>query len=144
MTLIRVTFVFQNRLICSNIIHRATFVSSHIKSFTTTVLTLFILALSFWAGINGSVFDQSNLDICTANNYALESLCWYAPEFSVLWRPFVVFQQPNFNGIIIMCYGVLVFVYLALPILRQLLENVIMTYLNLMASSLCRFQSRPQ
>jgi len=128
MTLIRVTFVFQNRLICSNIIHWVTFVSSHLKSFTTTLFALFILALSFWVGINGSVFDQSNLDICTANNYALESLCWYVPEFSVLWRPFVVFQQPNFNGIIITCYGLLVFVYLALPVLRQLLAQVVIKF----------------
>lgn len=49
-----------------------------------------VLALSIWVGVNGVVFGQADMDVCWANNYALECLCWYVPEFSALWRPFVV------------------------------------------------------
>jgi hypothetical protein len=55
----------------------------------TNLLTLAGLALSFWVGFNGLVFGQTGLEICHENNYALEHLAWYTPEFSALWRPFV-------------------------------------------------------
>lgn len=51
------------------------------------------LVLSFWVGVNGLVFDVSGLGICTANAYALETLCHFTPEFSPLWHPFVDFAS---------------------------------------------------
>jgi hypothetical protein len=50
---------------------------------------MLVLALSVWVGINGAVFGQQSMDVCWANDYALEFMCWYVPEFSALWRPFV-------------------------------------------------------
>jgi hypothetical protein len=47
------------------------------------------LLLSFWVGVNGLVFQQVGLDICTQNNYQLEAFCHFVPEMSVLWHPFV-------------------------------------------------------
>lgn len=52
-------------------------------------IVLMVLTLSAWVGINGAVFDQQSMDLCWQNNYELEFLCWYVPEFSALWRPFV-------------------------------------------------------
>lgn len=52
-------------------------------------LALLVLTLSVWVGINGAVFGQQSMDMCWANDYALEFMCWYVPEFSALWRPFV-------------------------------------------------------
>ncbi|MDB4944201.1 MAG: hypothetical protein JWP97_3735 [Labilithrix sp.] len=49
--------------------------------------------LSFWVGVNGLVFDQAGLGICTANDYALEAYCHFVPEMSVLWHPFVDFAS---------------------------------------------------
>lgn len=54
------------------------------------VLTFGVLALSTWVGVNGVVFGQADMELCWANDYALEFLCWYVPEFSALWRPFVM------------------------------------------------------
>jgi hypothetical protein len=52
-------------------------------------LALLVLTLSVWVGLNGAVFGQQSMDVCWANNYELEFMCWYVPEFSALWRPFV-------------------------------------------------------
>ncbi|WP_058833873.1 hypothetical protein [Luteimonas abyssi] len=48
-----------------------------------------IVVLSVWVAVSGYVFAQSNMDMCWVDNYASEFLCWYVPEFSALWRPFV-------------------------------------------------------
>jgi len=60
------------------------------QSLARNLVTLALLALSCWVGLNGAVFGTANLEVCRADDYALESLTWYTPEFSVLWRPFVV------------------------------------------------------
>ena len=59
------------------------------QSLWRNVITLLVLALSCWVGLNGAVFGTANLEVCRADGYSLESLMWYAPEFSVLWRPLV-------------------------------------------------------
>ena len=56
---------------------------------TRVWLVMLVLTLSAWVGINGAVFGQQSMDVCWANDYELEFLCWYVPEFSALWRPFV-------------------------------------------------------
>lgn len=48
-----------------------------------------ILVLSVWVAVSGYLFGQDQMDACWANNYSNEYLCWYLPEFSALWRPFV-------------------------------------------------------
>ncbi len=50
---------------------------------------LALLGLSCWGVVATTIFEGGGLDLCTANGYALENLCWYTPEFSVLWNPFV-------------------------------------------------------
>jgi hypothetical protein len=55
-----------------------------------SMLVASVLTLSTWVGVNGVVFGQEDMGMCWANNYELEFLCWYVPEFSALWRPFVV------------------------------------------------------
>lgn len=47
------------------------------------------LAWSVWIGASGLVFGFEGPEICTANHYALELLCWYTPEYSALFRPFI-------------------------------------------------------
>ncbi|MBV9212426.1 MAG: hypothetical protein JOZ25_02145 [Actinobacteria bacterium] len=58
-------------------------------SLAARVVTAVALILSIWVGISAYVFDQAAAPVCVANDFALEHLCWYTPEFSVLWRPFV-------------------------------------------------------
>ncbi len=90
------------------------------KSLLRNLLTLGALCLSVWVSISGAVFGTANLGICLANNYALEALCWYMPEFSVLWRPFVVSMPLKLHHIIIILYHLAVFLYLVFPLLKML------------------------
>src|SRR5216684_8572333 len=95
------------------------------NSFIANLFVLLVLALSVWVGINGAVFDQQNLNICTTHYYSLEFLCHYVPEFSVLWRPFVVGEQLNVNGILYIVYSGVAFVYLSMPLFGSLLKETI-------------------
>ena len=49
-----------------------------------------LAAWTLWVGVSGAVFGMHGLEVCMANDYALEHLCWYAPEFSPLFRPLVI------------------------------------------------------
>jgi hypothetical protein len=100
------------------------------SSLPLNLLTLLVLLLSFWVGINGAVFGQADLaPTCLYNNFAQEQLCWFTPDFSVLWHPLVVAYQsgwhwnvfartegltPAYLGYI--GYSVLALVYLAAPL----------------------------
>ena len=81
---------------------------------------LAILTLSTWVGVNGALFDQANLDVCTQSDYAFESWCWYAPEFSVLWRPFVAGMSLSADQLLFAGYCAVVYVWLSIPLLRNL------------------------
>lgn len=52
-----------------------------------------VLALSFWVGVDGLVFDTTGLEFCTKNGCELEGLCNLTPEWSALWHPFVDFAS---------------------------------------------------
>lgn len=88
------------------------------------LLTLAALVLSFWVGVNGVVFDQRALAACTVNNYALEFLCQYTPEFSVLWRPFVVYEPISGGAIVYCATCAAIFLYLALPLLTRIAGQI--------------------
>ena len=59
-------------------------------------LLLAIISLSVWVGIDGVLFGQTGMEICAADSYKMELLCCYTPEFSALWRPFVIFNLSEF------------------------------------------------
>jgi len=81
----------------------------------TAVLAVFLL--SVWVGIDGMVFSRVGQDVCQANHYALESLCWYVPEFSVLWTPLVFHAAISWWDAILIAYAAGVSAYLAYPLL---------------------------
>ena len=96
------------------------------------LLALLALALSVWVGINGAVFNQAGLTVCTNNHYLLEAYCHFTPDFSALWRPLVnVYLYglgPRFASVEALtpgsvafgAYALLVGVYLSLPLLRAI------------------------
>jgi len=47
-----------------------------------------MLILSAWVSIQGFVWGTQDFTLCEQDNYALELLCWYTPEFSAPWRQF--------------------------------------------------------
>ena len=93
------------------------------QSLGKNVATLLMLALSFWVGANGQLCGQASLGLCTENDYALEHLCWYVPEFSALWRPFVVLGPVPWEAVVVLLLWTACFLYLALPLARVCLRQ---------------------
>lgn len=86
------------------------------NSSTTAKVKMFALLValwSFWVGVNGVIFGQAGLDICTINNYALEHLCWYVPEFSALFHPIVARLPVTIFGWVMMIYTLCLWLYIA-------------------------------
>jgi hypothetical protein len=90
-----------------------------------SLLLFIITSLSLWVGINGVVFQQKTLEICTQNSHALESLCWYVPEFSPLFRPFIIRATLSLQDRLILIMFLVVWLYLSIPLAIDLLQRVI-------------------
>ena len=56
------------------------------RSPTAILVSVSALALSLWVGVTSAI-GSATPPICTQDDFALEHLCWYTPEFSALWRP---------------------------------------------------------
>ena len=81
------------------------------------LITILVLLLSIWVGIDGAVFQQRGLrPVCAANHYALESLCQYTPDFSALWHPFVAMPGLDAGQIWYTAYSIVVLLYLMSPV----------------------------
>jgi hypothetical protein len=86
------------------------------KSLLLSMVTLCLVTLSIWVGVNGVVFQQNTLDVCTADNYALESLCWYVPEFSPLLRPFITHPALQINDWLTLILFTIIWLYIIVPL----------------------------
>jgi hypothetical protein len=85
------------------------------------VLALALLAWSTWVAIDGVIFEQYGLDRCFDNNrYQWEFLCWYVPELSAVFRPFVVMKPLVAADLLIAGYFLAVFAWLAAPLASAL------------------------
>ena len=98
------------------------------KSLLLVTVLLFIVTLSIWVGVNGVVFQQNTLDACTADNYALEFMCWYVPEFSVLIRPFIAHAAFRLNDTLIMGLFALVWLFIMVPLAREFVDKLKAAY----------------
>ena len=94
------------------------------SSFLLNVLTLGIFCFSLWVGINGTVYQWAIPSICTANNYSLEMMCYYTPEFSTLWVPFVFHAHIDLGQKIFLLYSLLAGAFLTFPLLPQLCRQM--------------------
>ncbi|MEU8321302.1 hypothetical protein AB0C33_23380 [Nonomuraea sp. NPDC048881] len=86
-------------------------------------ITVLALGLSVWAGLNGAVFGDVDVPkVCWPDGGGQYEapICFYTPEFSALWYPFVVGGKPLSAGQwIYLAYGLAVGAYLlAGPLLR--------------------------
>jgi len=59
-------------------------------SWSLKLLFAAILLLSGWVCVQGYLYGNDHLAICGQNKSQLELLCWYVPEFSPVFRQFVV------------------------------------------------------
>ena len=87
-------------------------------------LSLVVLALSAWVGFAGLVSPLDPPSVCTANHYALESLCWYVPEYSSLWQPVLHHPPLTAATVTITAWCIIVFAYFAAPLAVALARRV--------------------
>jgi hypothetical protein len=87
-----------------------------VRRFGRSLVALVMLTLSVWIGAEGALFGEGNLDQCWGNNYALEHLCWYVPEFSAWIRPFVSARPLKHEDYAFLTVYAVVYLYLATPV----------------------------
>jgi hypothetical protein len=83
-----------------------------------------VLALSAWVGVVGATADYSEFGACAQHGYALESLCWYVPEYSSLWWPILHRPAVTFRLALVVVWCAAVFVCLAAPLVRALASSL--------------------
>ncbi len=98
------------------------------KSLLLSTVVLCMVTFSIWVGVNGVVFQQKTLDVCTADNYALESLCWYVPEFSPLLRPFIALTTLQLNDWLTLIFFAVIWLYLIASLGRNLFQQLKIAY----------------
>ena len=69
--------------------------------------------------------DESSTLICFDDNFQLECLCWYVPEYSVLVRPFIVWSPLTFKDFVFVSYIVFVVFILSIPIAKAMLSKLL-------------------
>lgn len=84
------------------------------------MLALTALTLAHWGAVTGLVFGQTASGICQRNDGEFSHLCLNVPEFSALWRPFVVWTDVTPAKGLFWTYATFVYGYLALPQVRAL------------------------
>jgi hypothetical protein len=111
-------FLFGSMIACFSlvlIVHRPS------DSLVANLAYLAVLLASFWVGIDGAVFGQNTLaPVCLYNNFALEAFCHYTPEFSALWRPFVVYEPLAPSQSAYIALSVIACAYVAFPLLQRI------------------------
>jgi hypothetical protein len=94
-------------------------------SLPINLLTLGILCLSFWIGLDGAVYSAhaTAIPLCMVNSGRLELLCHYTPDFSALWYPFVQPQRLDQSRALYAVYWIFTFAYLLLPLLIKVIAQ---------------------
>ena len=95
-------------------------------SLGVNLLTLLLFGLSAWVSVDGAVFQSvvTNPMACWQNHYAMEMLCWYTPDYSALWQPFVFRLHIAREQEIFLLFSLLVAAYLAVPLFIHLLKQI--------------------
>ena len=95
-------------------------------SISKALLLLAMMTIATWVGIDGVIFGQFHMELCWTNNYQYEMFCWYTPEFSALWRPFVVLTWRelftyilNSERFIFALWQAIVFLYLSILVIAS-------------------------
>ncbi|MGZ3713203.1 MAG: hypothetical protein ACXVBE_15675, partial [Bdellovibrionota bacterium] len=94
---------------------------------TETLGALALLTLSVWVGLDGVAFGQNNLEECGVNGGYLMGFCWYTPEFSALWRPFLAEKTLNGKQLAFTIYYLLTYCYLSFPLWKFVVSRILST-----------------
>jgi hypothetical protein len=82
-----------------------------------TLVTASAVIWSVWVSVNGTVFREAETALCAANNFNLETLCWYVPEFSPLIYPFIKTKPLSSWDMAGILLGVSIAIVLIVPML---------------------------
>jgi len=86
---------------------------------------LFLLMATFWICFSGLRYGDSTPEVCRDNNFALESACWYIPEFSPVFRPLFIHQDRDETLKMLVPTWIFGFLVLAGPVVHRLLEPAV-------------------
>jgi hypothetical protein len=89
------------------------------------LLALAALVWSGWVGVNGAVYGQHAMQGCQAKNFEFEWVCWYVPEYSALFRPFVVGRSLVVGEWIVVLHVTAVVLALATSHVRAVASGVV-------------------
>lgn len=99
----------------------AQFLTTAAARWQTALVALLMVALCCWGVVATTVFENGGMNLCLGHNYQLEALCWYTPEFSVLWNPFVSPTWDRSTGArVVMAYQGLVFLVISRALVKTL------------------------
>jgi hypothetical protein len=102
----------------------ARLVNSNYKPLILSLALLIFVSWSLWVGVNGVVFQLNTLQVCKQHNYALEALCWYVPEFSPLFRPFISHESLHLRDRLILIFFAGLWIYSMVPIVIDLMRQL--------------------
>jgi hypothetical protein len=94
------------------------------QSLVAIGVSLGLLLLSMWVGVTSALGDRTP-SVCTDDDYALEHLCWYSPEFSVLWRPLIFWPETSAAALGFAGGAAVAFARLALPVLLEVERHAV-------------------
>jgi hypothetical protein len=97
--------------------------ASRTNSLPANLATLGVLVLSIWVAADSAVFDELWAWACYENNFALEALCHFTPDFSALWYPFVAKPRLGLEQVVRLGYYFTVFAWLATPLLARITQQ---------------------
>src|SRR5260370_8933858 len=90
------------------------------------LLTFVVFCLSAWVSVNGAVFQGfvTYPRACVRANSAWEMLCWYTPEYSVLWLPFVFHIRIDSGLVKFLVFSLLFATYMVTPLFIYMLKQI--------------------
>ncbi|BCJ77951.1 hypothetical protein CS0771_74950 [Catellatospora sp. IY07-71] len=104
------------------------------------LLTLAVLLLSVWIGLNSLFWHELWPTACFNTPQSVEALCWYSPEYSSLWYPLVSWQFAHLTATqwISVAYSAAVLAWLGTPLLRRIAAQLAAAWRDHLAPRLTR------
>jgi hypothetical protein len=95
-------------------------------SLGVNLLTFVAFCLSAWGCVDGAVFQWfvTFYPTCMMHNFAWDFLCWYTPEYSALWMPFVFHLKIGAALEKFLIFFLLVAAYMVAPLFIHLLKQI--------------------
>jgi len=93
-------------------------------SYPWKVFRFFATALSIWVGCQGVLYGQDFLEDCFGKLPDAGFMCNYVPEFSALWRVFVIWPVPRGRKVAYLIYFLLVAATILWPLGRGWISKI--------------------